>query len=155
MDSRKGKGLVLLRLCNELMRRLSKSKHTVFCGRILIYLSSVFPLRDRSGVNYKGDVNVNNVTFYDDFMEENVSMTLYKSVWSLQRFFSNPTLLLDRLQLKTFQQATNSVFAAFEDMNKQDVGLLSKEETVEFFFPKYLTSWNLFDLQVIYSSLTF
>jgi THO complex subunit 1 len=48
------------------MRRLAKSKHTVFCGRILVYLANVFPLSERSGVNLRGDFNVDNVTFYEE-----------------------------------------------------------------------------------------
>ena len=46
--------LTLIRTCNELLRRLSKSKNTNFCGRILMLLSYVLPLSDRSGVNIKG-----------------------------------------------------------------------------------------------------
>ncbi|KAG0329690.1 DNA repair protein rad50, partial [Podila humilis] len=62
MTTVKGKGLTLLRLCNELLRRLSKAKNTVFCGRILMLLSNVFPLGERSGVNLKGDFNLENIT---------------------------------------------------------------------------------------------
>ncbi|KAG0038460.1 hypothetical protein BGZ82_000144 [Podila clonocystis] len=62
MTTVKGKGLTLLRLCNELLRRLSKAKNTVFCGRILMLLSNVFPLGERSGVNLKGEYNVDNIT---------------------------------------------------------------------------------------------
>ncbi|KAF9584109.1 hypothetical protein BGW38_007568 [Lunasporangiospora selenospora] len=62
MIAGRGKGLTLLRLCNELLRRLSKAKNTVFCGRILMLLSSVFPLTERSGVNLKGDFNIENIT---------------------------------------------------------------------------------------------
>lgn len=52
----KGKSLVLLRTLNDLLRRLSKTgKNTTFCGRILIFLSSVFSLGERSGVNLRGD----------------------------------------------------------------------------------------------------
>ncbi|KAF8577019.1 hypothetical protein K439DRAFT_1418542 [Ramaria rubella] len=52
----KGKSLVLLRTLNDLLRRLSKTgKNTMFCGRILIFLSSVFSLGERSGVNLRGD----------------------------------------------------------------------------------------------------
>ncbi|KAI8613097.1 THO complex, subunit THOC1 [Chytriomyces sp. MP71] len=58
----KGKGLVLLRICNELLRRLSKTRHTVFCGRILLFLTAAFPLTERSGVNLRGDFNVDNTT---------------------------------------------------------------------------------------------
>ncbi|KAF9282879.1 hypothetical protein BGZ68_005694 [Mortierella alpina] len=65
MIAGRGKGLTMLRLCNELLRRLSKAKNTVFCGRILILLSSVFPLTERSGVNLRGDFNTENVTLVE------------------------------------------------------------------------------------------
>lgn len=45
----RGKGLVMLRMCNEMLRRLSKEKDTVFCGRILMFLANSFPLHERSG----------------------------------------------------------------------------------------------------------
>lgn len=45
----KGKGLVLLRMCNEMLRRLSKNMSTVFCGRILMFLANSFSLGERSG----------------------------------------------------------------------------------------------------------
>ncbi|KAG9320847.1 hypothetical protein KVV02_001859 [Mortierella alpina] len=66
MIAGRGKGLTMLRLCNELLRRLSKAKNTVFCGRILILLSSVFPLTERSGVNLRGDFNTENVTLVEN-----------------------------------------------------------------------------------------
>ena len=65
MDGTKGKGLVLLRLCNELLRRLSKAEDTIFCGRILIFLSKSFILGERSGVNLRGEFNIENTTSYD------------------------------------------------------------------------------------------
>ncbi|KAJ3575241.1 hypothetical protein NP233_g1220 [Leucocoprinus birnbaumii] len=56
MVPQKGKALVLLRTLNDLLRRLSKSgSTTVFCGRILTFLSGVFPLGERSGVNLRGE----------------------------------------------------------------------------------------------------
>jgi len=57
MVPQKGKALILLRTLNELLRRLSKmgEKNTEFCGRILIFLSRVFPLGERSGVNLRGE----------------------------------------------------------------------------------------------------
>ncbi|OUM63683.1 hypothetical protein PIROE2DRAFT_43250, partial [Piromyces sp. E2] len=48
----KGKGLILLRFCNELLRRVSKTENTVLCGKILMFLASVFPLTERSGNFY-------------------------------------------------------------------------------------------------------
>ncbi|GBE77325.1 THO complex subunit 1 [Sparassis crispa] len=56
MVPQKGKALVLLRTLNDLLRRLSKmGATTLFCGRILTFLSQVFPLGERSGVNLRGE----------------------------------------------------------------------------------------------------
>lgn len=56
MVPQKGKALVLLRTLNDLLRRLSKTGSTTsFCGRILTFLSAVFPLGERSGVNLRGE----------------------------------------------------------------------------------------------------
>jgi len=50
MVPNKGRALILLRVSNELLRRLSNSRHTVFCGKIRIFLANSFPLCDRSGL---------------------------------------------------------------------------------------------------------
>ncbi|PPR06601.1 hypothetical protein CVT24_001786 [Panaeolus cyanescens] len=56
MVPQKGKALILLRTLNDLLRRLSKmGNNTIFCGRILTFLSGVFPLGERSGVNLRGE----------------------------------------------------------------------------------------------------
>ncbi|WFD29078.1 hypothetical protein MSPP1_000083 [Malassezia sp. CBS 17886] len=68
MSPSKGKGLVLLRLCNELLRRFARgyTPHAVFAGRILALLASAFPISERSGVNLKGDFHVENVTRWEE-----------------------------------------------------------------------------------------
>ncbi|GAC77615.1 nuclear matrix protein [Moesziomyces antarcticus T-34] len=110
----RGKGLVLLRTCNELLRRLSKPSqhHTVFAGRVLSLLAAVFPLGERSGVNLRGDFNVENKTHIEendsqaaeeasidadrDERDEifKVDYDFYELFWKMQRFFSNPPLLM-------------------------------------------------------------
>jgi len=50
---RRGK-LVMLRTCNQLLRRLSKASDVVFCGRILMFLAHFFSLSERSAINIKG-----------------------------------------------------------------------------------------------------
>lgn len=40
----------LLRMCNDLLRRLSRSQNTVFRGRILLFLAKFFPFSERSGM---------------------------------------------------------------------------------------------------------
>lgn len=67
MQPDRGKGLIFLRMQNNLLRRLSKSLHTVFCGRILCFLSSVFPIAEKSGVNLRGAFNHGNITKFDQF----------------------------------------------------------------------------------------
>lgn len=43
-------------MLNDLLRRLSETgSTTMFCGRILIFLSGVFLLGERSGVNLRGE----------------------------------------------------------------------------------------------------
>lgn len=61
----KGKALTILRTLNDLLRRSSKSTHTVFCGRIRLFLANTFPLGERSGVNLRGEFNKENVTTFE------------------------------------------------------------------------------------------
>lgn len=64
------KNLVILRSCNELLRRLSRAEDTAFCGRVFIFLFQSFPLGDKSSVNLRGDYHVENVTAYDALYTE-------------------------------------------------------------------------------------
>lgn len=45
--------LTLIRTCNELLHRLSKSKNTNFCGRIHLFMSYALPLAEKSGLNLR------------------------------------------------------------------------------------------------------
>ncbi|EED18329.1 THO complex subunit Tho1, putative [Talaromyces stipitatus ATCC 10500] len=60
------KKLIILRSCNELLRRLSRAEDTVFCGRVFIYMFQSFPLGDKSSVNLRGEFHTENVTTFDD-----------------------------------------------------------------------------------------
>ncbi|XP_064625067.1 THO complex subunit 1-like isoform X2 [Lineus longissimus] len=55
----------LLRMCNDLLRRLSKSQNTVFCGRIQLFLARLFPLSEKSGLNLMSQFNLDNITKFD------------------------------------------------------------------------------------------
>jgi THO complex subunit 1 len=59
------KNLVILRSCNELLRRLSRAEDTAFCGRVFIFMFQSFPLGDRSSVNLRGEFHTENVTTFD------------------------------------------------------------------------------------------
>ncbi|KAI9732548.1 MAG: hypothetical protein M1834_003883 [Cirrosporium novae-zelandiae] len=62
----KSKSLIILRSCNELLRRLSRAEDTVFCGRVFIFLFQSFPLGDKSSVNLRGEYHVENITTFDE-----------------------------------------------------------------------------------------
>ncbi|CAD6566354.1 MAG: hypothetical protein ASARMPREDX12_008198 [Alectoria sarmentosa] len=64
----KAKSLIILRACNELLRRLSRAEDTVFCGRVFIFLFQSFPLGDRSSVNLRGEYHVENITVFEDLL---------------------------------------------------------------------------------------
>ncbi|KAI9044225.1 THO complex subunit THO1/HPR1 [Aspergillus affinis] len=65
----KQKSLIILRSCNELLRRLSRAEDTVFCGRVFIFLFQSFPLGDKSAVNLRGEYHTENVTTFDENFE--------------------------------------------------------------------------------------
>lgn len=60
------KNLVILRSCNELLRRLSRAEDTAFCGRVFMFMFQSFPLGERSTVNLRGEYHTENVTTFDD-----------------------------------------------------------------------------------------
>jgi len=55
----------LLRMCNDLLRRLSRSQNTIFCGRIQLFLAHLFPLKEKSGLNLVSQFNIENKTIYN------------------------------------------------------------------------------------------
>uniref|UniRef100_H2ZKJ4 Death domain-containing protein n=1 Tax=Ciona savignyi TaxID=51511 RepID=H2ZKJ4_CIOSA len=56
----------LLRMCNDLLRRLSQSQNTVFCGRIQLFLARLFPLSEKSALNLVSQFNLDNVTIFNN-----------------------------------------------------------------------------------------
>jgi THO complex subunit 1 len=49
---------------SDLLRRLSRSQNTVFCGRILLFLAKFFPFSERSGLNVVSEFNLDNLTTF-------------------------------------------------------------------------------------------
>ena len=60
----KGK-LQLLKICNGLLKKLSKAIHTEFCGKVLMFLSSVYGTSEKSAVNLGGKINDANNTLFE------------------------------------------------------------------------------------------
>ncbi|KAJ1909919.1 hypothetical protein IWQ60_010921 [Tieghemiomyces parasiticus] len=115
--STSGKGQVLLRVCNELIRRCSLGQHAGFAGRVLVLIATVFPLTDRSGVNARGDFHTDKADrLPDDLGDISKELTtvvdsgkpspgaMYASLRTLQRFFTNPRLLANNPDFAEFQQ---------------------------------------------------
>lgn len=199
-NSSKNKDLVILRLCNELLRRLSRAEDPVFCGRVYIFMFQSFPLGDKSSVNLRGNFHVENVTTFEDYLKSSsqdadamqvdsegagavrIDATsggvddkptdsekpktmdmdaLYPVFWSLQHSFSNPPRLFEEDNFKQFQKGLEATLAKFKEVpkviqsadsdRKKGAKTRSDEDHDEFantFNPKYLTSRDLFELEV-------
>jgi len=104
----------LLRMCNDILRRLSKSLNTIFCGRIQLFLACLFPIEEKSALNIMSQFHVENLTVYkkteeefhleptlDSDMETDegevietnspIDFHLYVRFWCLQDFFRHPS----------------------------------------------------------------
>ncbi|KAL2680781.1 hypothetical protein Neosp_008384 [[Neocosmospora] mangrovei] len=187
----KQKQLIILRSCNELLRRLSRAEDTAFCGRVFIFMFQSFPLGDKSSVNLRGEYHVENVTTYETTTAENDSKmdvdtptggskstsrpndakkgdkekplstdALYPLFWSLQESFSQPKRLFETANLASFKESLGATMKFFQTIHndsrrslkrKRDSG--EEDENSNAFNPKYLTSKDLFDLEI--SDLSF
>ena len=102
----------LLRMCNDILRRLSKSINTIFCGQIQLFLACLFPIEEKSALNIMSQFHTENGTNYkknkDEFNLEEalnedgedgelqdelnspIDFNLYVRFWCLQDFFRQP-----------------------------------------------------------------
>lgn len=206
----KQKQLVILRSCNELLRRLSRAEDTAFCGRVFIFLFQSFPLGDRSSVNLRGEYHVENVTTFVDSTKKDelqaesemdvdvpadtpksaadskgagkgVNLdskesqkpydpdSLYPLFWSLQESFSQPLKLFESAHFTKFRSSLDATMRAFQAIHHGEASSRSletsrrdlkrkredgePEDAPEAFNPKYLTSKDLFELEI--SDLSF
>ena len=64
--------LILLRICNKLLKILSnRDVDSNFAGSLMIMMAKVFPLSERSAVNVLGSFNVDNETLFENEIEFN------------------------------------------------------------------------------------
>ena len=135
----------LLKCCNTLMQRLSKSSSLLLCGRVLMLLAHVLPLTEKSGVNLKGEFNMatadipystelegeekerlaaeggDAATFklkstdekLDGQME--VSFTLYKTFWGLQKSLHDPNTLI--MGTESMEDMTSAMSVVLDHFN--------------------------------------
>jgi THO complex subunit 1 len=128
--------LTLIRSCNELLRRLSKSKNTNFRGRVLMFLAYAFPLGERSGVNLKGVSARSTVEAEEEGGDEAmrvdsgaegaaggdggggggegvVDFGFYATFWGLQQAFADPAASVGRDKWAGLVENLNTVLQVF------------------------------------------
>ncbi|KAM5538332.1 hypothetical protein V8D89_007934 [Ganoderma adspersum] len=154
MIPQKGKALVLLRTLNDLLRRLSNTgATTMFCGRILTFLSRVFPLGERSGVNLRGEYGPTwngpgtkpEVTAepekdkmeVDETKEEQVASAaekrkkekeeFYQTFWWMQLPFSRPPSFAEPSTFPAFKEAVNKVLPVIKEATAKDRALMGSK----------------------------
>ncbi|CAA2970125.1 Hypothetical predicted protein [Olea europaea subsp. europaea] len=145
--------LVMLRTCNQLLRRLSKANDVVFCGRIIMFLAHFFPLSERSAVNIKGVFNTSNETKYEKETPDGIAIdfNFYKTFWSLQEYFSNPSSLVPLpTKWHKFTTSLMVVLNTFEaqPLSDEDGNAINLEDEASNFSIKYLTSSKLMGLEL-------
>uniref|UniRef100_A0A5B6YPV1 Putative THO complex subunit 1-like isoform X1 n=1 Tax=Davidia involucrata TaxID=16924 RepID=A0A5B6YPV1_DAVIN len=145
--------LVMLRTCNQLLRRLSKANDVVFCGRIIMFLAHFFPLSERSAVNIKGVFNTSNETKYEKEAPDDVyiDFNFYKTFWSLQEHFCNPaSLTLAPTKWQKFTSSLKVVLNTFEaqPLSDEEGNANNLEDEAATFSIKYLTSSKLMGLEL-------
>lgn len=146
--------ILLLRMCNDLLRRLSSAQNTVFCGRIQLFLARLFPLSEKSALNLMSHFNLENVTTYnkmagvkveegevvssgnteamevdtEDGLEASapIDYNLYQKLWPLQDFFRNPVQCYASDQWKVLTTNVKDVLQAFYSYKLEDAGASSK-----------------------------
>ncbi|XP_063674666.1 THO complex subunit 1-like [Bolinopsis microptera] len=146
---------VVLRLCNDLIRRCSKSINTLFCGRIQIMLAKIFPISERSGLNLQSQFNLENMTEYNTSSENSetpmdtdskeVTFLFYQTLWSIQDYFRNPNQISNDAHWKKMEDTVNEICRIFENYKHEGSCPVSNEEA---YFAKFLTSERLLTLQI-------
>ncbi|KAL8162680.1 hypothetical protein V2J09_014169, partial [Rumex salicifolius] len=144
--------LVMLRTCNQLLRRLSKASDVVLCGRILMFLAHFFPLSERSALNVKGVFNTSNETIFEKHSADGIPIDInfYKTFWSLQEYFCNPPSVAASSKWHKFTSSFTVVLNTFEaqPLTDEEGNASHIEEEASSFNIKYLTSSKLMGLEL-------
>ncbi len=110
-----------------------------FCGRILMFLSDVFPLSEPSALNLAGRVNTSNVTYFDSAEKfatdasssvPTITYDLYEAFWKLQVSFC--ILFYDLVALTLNKSSFASNAKPFEATTFDDFLLLARK-TIDVF----------------------
>lgn len=165
----------LLKTSNELLRRASRTRNSELCGEILLFLTSIMPLTDRSATNFRGDIRDSAKTIPDDLMNSDEVDDGYRNFWHLQSYLTNPMSIYDKTPIKDedkeithidrFKALFSSILQLLVEASDKEIkmsgskikkgggGTKRKHNEVEvqpdaYFFPEYLAQPKLFPLQV-------
>ncbi|RKP13110.1 THO complex subunit 1 transcription elongation factor-domain-containing protein [Piptocephalis cylindrospora] len=144
---RLGRATELIRIGNELLRRLSKATESDFRGRIHLFLARIFPLEELSGLNNLGKVNLSNDLSWEESAKEegqgsgngqegkedkgdssktspkeqnlkSSADTFYQTFWKLQERLRNPAMALSAEAFPQFMIEVEVVVRRFEDIQR-------------------------------------
>ena len=166
----------LLKTSNELLRRASRTRNSELCGEILLFLTSIMPLTDRSATNFRGDIRESAKTIPDELMNSDEADDGYRNFWRLQAYLTNPMLIYNKTPVKDeSKDEETSHTERFKDLFSYILQLLVEASDKEikmsgsksatgggtkrklnetevqsdaYFFPEYLAQPKLFPLQV-------
>ncbi|KAJ2140288.1 hypothetical protein IW142_005474 [Coemansia sp. RSA 564] len=116
MTATGGKGIVMLKMCNGLLRRIPQATMSEFAGRVQVFVGNSFALSERSGVNLRGDFDRTSVAQPANVSDEEDSV--YQSFWSMQQFFADPQLLTKGEEGTGVTQFINAATIALEEFRK-------------------------------------
>ena len=169
--------LYLLRICNEFLRRLSRSQNTILCGRIQLFLARLFPMSEKSALNLNNQFNLTNITAFgledceadvskelaeSDTQAGKLDVKLYESLWNMQSYFRDPNQCYDNEKWRQMTLHTDIVLNSFKSIRLDDEiarGFLGTnyvdEDEMEMnsgeeakYFTKFLTNPKLLELQM-------
>ena len=127
--------IYLLRICNEFLRRLSRSQNTILCGRIQLFLARLFPMSEKSALNLNNQFNLANITTFGledgeadlskEFAESDtqagkVDVRLYESLWNMQSYFRDPNQCYDNEKWRQMTSHTDIVLNSFKTIPLDD-----------------------------------
>ncbi|KAJ2497922.1 hypothetical protein GGH96_004725 [Coemansia sp. RSA 1972] len=114
MTATGGKGIVMLKMCNGLLRRIPQATMSEFAGRVQVFVGNSFALSERSGVNLRGDFDRSSIAQPANVEEDSV----YQSFWSMQEYFADPQLLTKGEEGSGVTRFINAATVALEEFRK-------------------------------------
>lgn len=105
--------LYFIKLFQSAIERDAHGLNPIRSGRLRITLATSLRAWHPSSMNRRGTYSIHPIP-YDPLPEENVDAALYNSLWGLQKFLQNPSLVETLGPWREFATALDTVLSAFE-----------------------------------------